>query len=864
MKAKVVRYDGWVCLYRQGHHDNHLETPKRGLKVPAKRFIQENSDKTRKDLLIGLKARNYHNTSKDDQQNLNLIKGCRERVTKKQAAERIDMFKDLQSLKDALDGRCQDVPLFLAKSNLTVSGMPLTVDTDSPLHKLIVLDHDVDVGSRDWSKITFAFPSARNTLSSLSSLWGTGQVQLEIDYSVGLWKDDELQEGMVGVSDADRVFHPIIFSIQRSEDGPGSEAILSLSCDMVTRSVAVPLTCLKDGAEVLHYGAKHNQLIDIDCFAHMMKQPFKRGGGLRGSQGSLARYLLDRKDSSGKCVHSLADVFDILSIVMGIACLTSIPDYVMARLLFRAKNPDLTDHFMNRYVPRYPTFGSACHPSGEAKSGQGLEKTWDYHKKSKTSYQKREKSTDVKAIVGAWSERESIHSNETFATVPTISKADWDFVALRHNQKVAVNQMSAAYYLLEDGRPLSREEAIGNTIASGGFVIYIPNNAYSMKWKEDSVKHLTGTSTSAGLTVQQMYHAQSVAKDTTCISVRPTEAKVLYLKTVGNNLAKNTPSPLPDENCRSFVLRHAQRALSENQAIKRNSSNKKRKKGDIADQRQLELEMKKWGNDVELEYMKEMEQSLPKDPTKDDDEHKEFHAMLKEHASSKPRSKLSGPESKTRRNRICGRGLGQFKEVIVTKSGEIACNCEHCLTDGYCFDTLIYNLVINKAIPPLKCREVDGIPWERVRAKWTEQLMTTLFEEEDEQWHKNNMLQEYLPSEDPCFRHVSKIESVPAPWSPRLGFTVSKQDNQVKVLKKDCTSRAKVLVGDTILKIGNIELAGADGNLKSLFSAMTVDQIAKEISKLSHKEIVVMDVLHSYHTERVARCTGLFLETEQT
>jgi hypothetical protein len=103
----------------------------------------------------------------------------------------------------------------------------------------------------------------------MPELWGTGQVQLEIDYSKGYWKNNLRQLGQVGVSDANRKYHPIAFGVQALEDGQRSKDILSLACQLVSVFSAVPISCLKDAAEALHFGVNAVQLVENDCFTHM-------------------------------------------------------------------------------------------------------------------------------------------------------------------------------------------------------------------------------------------------------------------------------------------------------------------------------------------------------------------------------------------------------------------------------------------------------------------------------------------------------------------------------------------------------------------------------------------------------------------
>lgn len=121
----------------------------------------------------------------------------------------------------------------------------------------------------------------------------------------------------------------------------------------------------------------------------------------------------------------------------------------------------------------------------------------------------------------------------------------------------------------------------------------------------------------------------------------------------------------------------------------------------------------------------------------------------------------------------------------------------------------------------------------------------------------------FFPQQDPCFHFVSKIESVPVPWSfignneeKTLGFSIKidRSCNKAVVVNKDAASRAKVIDGDVIIKAGAARIADDDGSL--LDPKMTPSSIAEEIKSKNSKEVMLrMDVLRSYHAERLARCT---------
>jgi len=51
------------------------------------------------------------------------------------------------------------------------------------------------------------------------------EVQIEIGCSTGVWRNDLQQLKMDGFSDAHKIFHPSVLSIQKAEGGLGSTKI---------------------------------------------------------------------------------------------------------------------------------------------------------------------------------------------------------------------------------------------------------------------------------------------------------------------------------------------------------------------------------------------------------------------------------------------------------------------------------------------------------------------------------------------------------------------------------------------------------------------------------------------------------------
>jgi hypothetical protein len=75
-------------------------------------------------------------------------------------------------------------------------------------------------GYNEIVKMIMTFPSAQKLVQKAGQVFSESQqVQVKIDHSKGFWKGDERQLGIVGISDADKKFHPNVICIQKPEDG---------------------------------------------------------------------------------------------------------------------------------------------------------------------------------------------------------------------------------------------------------------------------------------------------------------------------------------------------------------------------------------------------------------------------------------------------------------------------------------------------------------------------------------------------------------------------------------------------------------------------------------------------------------------
>lgn len=202
---------------------------------------------------------------------------------------------------------------------------------------------------------------------------------------------------------------------------------------------------------------------------------------------------------------------------------------------------------------------------------------------------------------------------------------------------------------------------------------------------------------------------------------------------------------------------------------------------------------------------------------------------------------------------LCGRACGHFKEIVVSESGQVTCNCENNKTNGWCHDTLIFELIEFNKTPPSQCRDLSGLSWEKVRDGWKKKALSKIFSERDEAENDKNMYTVYLPAQDPLFGYASIVKSVPVPWvqstedenQVTLGvdMKVVGDPGKVTVVGMKPQSRGEVCVGDVILKLNNVTIASEDG---ALLNGNSLSSVKDTVSTFSKDKAVTMDVLRRY------------------
>lgn len=197
---------------------------------------------------------------------------------------------------------------------------------------VLVVHHDVG-SAEDFTVIMFQFVNAYECARQMVSSVLGPMVQLESDFFYVEDNDKEWQVGHIGCSDLKRKYWPLVFVISRSENTKYARQLLKSAMLLVEHANGYVSQNLIDGGGALQKaideenesnreikvvaegklnsiesGSVNNDVHHIDewvkdanrpdvvarrCLAHVVRMPGSRGGGKRGSKGSLARYLLN-------------------------------------------------------------------------------------------------------------------------------------------------------------------------------------------------------------------------------------------------------------------------------------------------------------------------------------------------------------------------------------------------------------------------------------------------------------------------------------------------------------------------------------------------------------------------------------------
>lgn len=387
-KAFVIqRKHGMLAIYASGvhHHDKEC-LPKREFKLPhqLKQLLKDcmfSKNSVQKaitivsqtpiversayigDLSLGDLSTEKIRTSMD-----NFVKYNRTLHQKKlnRGSPLNKIGNDQKSLKSWLDS------MMLSVNELSVAMQPGIHNVTHELDDIIILAHDVGENNHGkWTHITFTTKAMLQTVQyhvkACSSNPGL-QFQMECDYSKGFEKGNNIQLGVVGFSDMNRSFFPIVYDINITENSIGSARAMFICKSIIEHFGGVASRVLKDGAMALESGAMLLGLTTLRCFAHMIRDCnwTKNRKRSAGSKGSLPTYL-----KSKGCKKE--EVAEILIIVLAMKHLPTEDEWKEARELFIThcmtnsfactKNRDVWDHVLDEYFPVEPNWGPAHLPS---------------------------------------------------------------------------------------------------------------------------------------------------------------------------------------------------------------------------------------------------------------------------------------------------------------------------------------------------------------------------------------------------------------------------------------------------------------------------------------------------------------------
>ena len=171
-----------------------------------------------------------------------------------------------------------------------------------------------------------------------------------------------------------KCFHDIVDGIfNSSESAEVSRDLFQSANEIVKAFGAIVCRMLKDGGSGLSAASKDYAWLERTCFAHAARFPGTRGGGHRGTMGSLIRHLATNLALPLKVISAT------MSQWMALTRLPTVPHYQEGRKIFWETWHDvINDHVMKQCVHEHPEVGAAGGFPGQPGSTNGLEKRWDH------------------------------------------------------------------------------------------------------------------------------------------------------------------------------------------------------------------------------------------------------------------------------------------------------------------------------------------------------------------------------------------------------------------------------------------------------------------------------------------------------
>lgn len=596
-----------------------------------------------------------------------------------------------------------------------------------------------------------------------------GAVQISCDFAD--IPGTNMQLGTCGVDDFGRKQYLTSFCICPYENAADAEKLMKATVDRIDADIRAKRDkALIDGAGALKKAARALLLRVRSCHAHIVRLALRRGGGKRGSKGSLSRYLLT---NMGMCHKDMAKV------VGDVHYGNYIPpkyheDYVAFNDLLWHRHDDKlhlrnstkksdeekkkhVNHLKKTYLSPDPccSGGRAVGIEGQSGSNQGGEKRGGqikaYHKRI-TGRLSREAKKSVIFIVAAVAMDLELDSNlSKFRTKPERSKEDYN-----HSRKISQynldesnsNLMCDVQHMIctklgDHKEVIDTRDVIGDEKKS--FTVNIPTGSlvYSMVSAMESENNNNSSKSFLEQPIPESEVADTPYKCSKILDKMSKEGSKSLMLRLRRNLFENTPGRKDGEDLFRFVQRRAQRNPSSGSTVRTAARIKqKRKWKQGLTDKEKEKERHKWGdfcpdpddvddtnvgsvgekvdsnggeNDLFMYWTDEMDWSDLLSFLQANDVDVGNDATLKSIDEAANRVRLP-------------RQLGDWIEVdINANTKRIKCNCEDFNTEGACYHQCTFEVLQFKIYPNQRCQKGEE-SWLNIRNKCIEVLKKTFIQ----------------------------------------------------------------------------------------------------------------------------------------
>lgn len=829
--VKLVRFQelNRIALYKRGDHNlrfhNLPSKDGKGLPLDARKMVAARPQDSSESLYSEMDTSGYlKHINKDRYAVVKMIN------TKKAEMSRSSNEKGKSANAKVFIERIEElaVPLDHLLSNLDA----VVAEREEKVRKsrdylwrVIVLCHDIDDETGDFNKIiwtTLKIAKLRVGLSQSSR--GTGLVQLESDFTDNLFKPNlkraipQRKVGTVGVSDIMKCFHDLVDGIfNSSESAEVSKELFRHAKDIVEGFDAKVGRMLKDGGSGLSAASKDYAWLERTCFAHAARFPGTRGGGYRGTMGSLIRYLATNLELPLKVISA------IMSHWMTITTLPTVPHYQVAREIFWETWSDvINDHVMKQYVHEYPEVGAAASHPGQSGSTNGLERRWGHWQTDSTDlsnsgeYKHEALVLNIMRAAGKRDERFSRNNVEFRHSEPIHRHSTWQAIVEESTINVPRDDVLATvYYALTDGRILTHSEAVGNAKALGGVVMYRPSAAMHNRMMTEAAKTVMARGGAGSAGHSEIRSAQLQGSSGPELPLKKTNYAVRreYLKLWASCIRDVGFRRKDGEDLLSYVTRNGQR-LATPESLK--SDPTQTVDGNVVAEDASEIG--NIHNDVEKAIVRNINWQLRDDEkggastqsaaTKEKDS---LNECLNDRTPNK--AKLSRKE-KTKamlenpsRKKMCKTPLGEYRMSFITHNGISGCICSDFCRDCECIDTARLRVIEKKLGCP---KEIKNPTQSNFIPDVLDRLVPLHKAEYFSDVEENKAALALFPQIDPGYNMMAPIDGIKVPGTrpSTFGIDLLIKGGKMMVTSVSCPM-ADVQVGDEVTKINGASIVDA-------------------------------------------------------